>query len=149
MAKLFFTKNSSGIEGALINIAENQSVIDSNKNHEESIYDVFEISAEDFTAIKNNTKYVISHDGTNITYGIPDAVGFADQTSLDNYITNLVGKFDEYLIENSDKPLAADVNATKTYIQNLDTSAITPMTTSLEKYAADQGQTFVHILELL
>ena len=149
MAKLIFVKDSSGQEGTLVHIAENQSVYDSNKNFDESLYDVFDISSEDFTDIKNNSKFVVSHDGTNITYGIPDEVGFTDQASLDSYIASLVERFDFYLRDNSDKPLAADVNTTKTYIQNLDTSAITPMSTSLEKYASDQGQTFVHPLELL
>ena len=64
-------------------------------------------------------------------------------------IKNIINQCNEYLLYNSGKPLESIINTYVTYLEQLDTSNLTPLNKTIEKYADEQGQDPVHLLELI
>jgi hypothetical protein len=152
MAKIIFVKNSENKIGSVCHIAQDQNFLDSNKNFDEATVDIIDITTEEFNAIKNGEKSIISHNGGTVTYDTRDSSldFFITENSLKTYIDVLLERFETYLNFNSSKPLATTVTAYVDWLKNLDTSSLVfPLNTSFEKYASDQGANPIHLLELV
>lgn len=153
MAIFIFSKHSDNINGSLYRIASSQSVYDANKNWQDDLYDIVTVNDNDYTAVKLGTKSVINKNQNTISYGEINT-SFNTQDSLTNYIDSVINTIDEWLINNSSKPLASSVIAYKNFIRSIDVSSLSiteenPLNSSLEAYVEDQGITAIHSLELL
>jgi hypothetical protein len=153
MALFVFSKNLNGFTGALYRIASNQSVYDANKNWQDDLYDLVSVDDVDYNAIKLGTKSINSKNQNTISYDEINTY-FNTQDSLTNYINLVIEIIDEWLINNSSKPLASLVITYKNFIRSIDVSSLSiteenPLNSSLEAYVENQGITAVHPLELL
>lgn len=153
MAVFVFSKNSDGITGALYRIASNQSVYDDNKNWQDDLYDIITVNDDDYTAVKLGTKSVISKNENNVFYH-ETAPSFNTHDSLTSYINSVINIIENWLINNSSKPLASLIITYKNFIQSIDVDSLsiteeTPLNSSLESYVEDQGIKAIHPLELL
>jgi hypothetical protein len=153
MAVFVFSKNSDGINGSLYKIASSQSVYDDNKNWQDDLYDVITVNDDDYNEVKLGTKSVISKNGSTISYQETNTL-FNTPVSLNSYINSVINIIDEWLTNNSSKPLASSVIAYKNFIRSINVSSLSiteenPLNSSLEAYVENQGITAVHPLELL
>jgi hypothetical protein len=153
MAVFIFSKNSDGKTGVLYRIASNQSIYNDNKNWQDDLYDIITVNDDDYTAVKLGTKSVISKNGNTVSYNELN-ISFGTTDNLTSYINSVVNIIEDWLINNSSKPLASSVIIYKNYIQNIDVSSLSiteenPFNSSLESYVEDQGITAIHPLELL
>ena len=152
MSKLIFEKDSDGQANSLYRIAENETVLNENKNFSDDQYDIIEVGSSDYDAVRNNTKYAVSHSGSNVTYEdkATDDISFTAQGDLDNYLKDMSSYFDNYLEGNSSKPIASSVTTYNNYIKSFDTSTLTyPMTNTWEQYCESQSVTYLNVLQLL
>lgn len=150
MPKIIFQKNSENKIGSVGHIAQDQNFLDLNKNFDETTVDIIDITTEDFNDVKNGIKLIISHSGGVVTYKTLDTSEdfFATENHLKIYLDDLLDRFETYVELNSSKPLATTVTTYVDWLKALDISSI-PLSSSLEKYASDQGANPVHPLELV
>tara|TARA_R110000822_G_scaffold271171_1_gene393949 strand:+ start:419 stop:880 length:462 start_codon:yes stop_codon:yes gene_type:complete len=153
MSIFIFGKNSDSKEGSLYRIASSQSVYDVNKNWPDDLYDVITVEDTDYTAVKLNTKFVVSKNGNQVTYINCDKY-FSSQDNLISYINSVILTIEEWLINNNLKPLASNVTTYLNYLKSINTSSFLleeeyPLKFSLETYVENQGTTAIHPLELL
>jgi len=164
MAIFVFNKNSSD----LYRIAASQFDWDNNKNSADEHFDIVTVSDDDFNNIVKGTKTVSSRDGNTITYA-DCTIGFHTRQDLTNHIALVSKQMNDWLIENSSKPIASNIETYKNYIDNINVSSIitdpsdlstwdsstnsysdgTILNKSLEAYVIDQSQTAFHPLQLL
>jgi hypothetical protein len=152
MAIFIFSKNSDNKLGCLYRIASSQSVYDANKNWQDDLYDIITVNDDDYTAVKLGTKSVISKNGSTVSYQETNT-SFNTPVSLTSYINSITDIINEWLINNSSKPLASLVITYKNFIQSIDVSSLSiteenPLNSSLEAYVENQGVTSIHPLEL-
>jgi hypothetical protein len=152
MAVFVFLKNSDDILGTLYRIASSQSIYDTNKNWQDDLYDVITVEDINYTSVKLGTKSVISKNGSTVSYEEINTI-FNTQVSLTNYINNVISMIDNWLVNNSSKPLASLVITYKNFIKSINVSTLiteeNPLNSSLEAYVENQGITAIHPLELL
>jgi hypothetical protein len=158
MAIFIFIKNSPG----LYRIAENQEVLDSNKNFSDSEYDLVTVSQEDFNSLRLNKKTIINRVENTVT--LKDTpVSFTESAKMQENINSITSVIDSYLISNSNKPMASDIITYKNYIQTIDPKTLItdedfsktpitppiPLNMSVEEYAENQGIKAINTLQLL
>lgn len=158
MSILIFIKNTSN----LYKIAENQDVLNTNKNFFESDYDLVTCSEENFNDIRLNKKSILSRVGDNIVLE-SISVNFSVRNIMKGYINNVVSQLDSYLNNNSNKPMSGAIITYKNYIQTIDPSTLItevdmsvephvpaiPLNSSLEEYVENQGVKAINLLQLL
>ena len=160
MAIFIFIKNSSG----LYRIAENQDILDQNKNFFTSEYDLVTVSEEYFNGIRLNKKELLNRVENTVTLGPEDFTSsFKTHLQMQEYINSIVSVMDNYLVTNSNKPMVGDILTYKNYIQTINPSTLIteadtsvtppipaiPFTSSIEKHAESQGIKAINILQLL
>lgn len=157
MAIFIFNKNSFD----LYRIAENQNVMDQNKNFIDSDYDLVTINQEDFDNIRL-CKKIINKVGNTFTLEDNSAT-FNKHAVMQENINTIVSVIDSYLATNSHKPMASDIITYKNYVQTIDPSiliteentSVTPIITgiplnmSVEEYVENQGIKAINLLQLL
>ena len=152
MAIFIFSKNSNDVEGSLYRIASDQSVYDANKNWLDDLYDLVTVEDINYNDVKLGRKSVISKNGNTVSYQEVNKL-FDTPVSLSNYINNVTNAIDEWLINNSSKPLASLVVTYKNFIQSIDVNTLVteenPLNSSLEAYVENKGIAAIHPLELL
>jgi hypothetical protein len=162
MALFIFAKNSDDIIGSLYRISPNQSDYNSNKNWNDELYDIVTVSDSDYNEVRLGKKGVIKKIGNEVFYS-DSGYEFKTQDELTHYIKNMISCLNEYLVNNSSKPLASKVITYLNYLKSVDVSLIitnpdlstnpivegVPLNSSLEEYAETQGVAPVSLLELL
>jgi hypothetical protein len=157
VAIFIFNKNSFD----LYRIAENQNVMDQNKNFIDSDYDLVTINQEDFDNIRL-CKKIINKVGNTFTLEDNSAT-FNKHAVMQENINTIVSVIDSYLATNSHKPMASDIITYKNYVQTIDPSiliteentSVTPIITgiplnmSVEEYVENQGIKAINLLQLL
>ena len=158
MAIFIFLKNSSN----LYRITENQEVMDQNKNFFDNQYDLVTVSQEDFDNVRLNKKSFLNRVENTVT--LQDiTVSFTETARMQENINSIVSTIDNYLISNSNKPMASDVITYKNYIQTIDPKTLItdedfsktpitppiPLNSSVEEYVENQGIKAINILQLL
>jgi len=167
MAYIIFDKGSNNI----YRIAKDQTFLNANKGFADEHMDIIEISENDF----NNAKYGVtvfgSRDGATITWNtLNPAPRFNWREELTGHKNKIIEELNTWIKNesNKSKPMRDSVISYRDYLNTLDVSSIitdpsenatinesfvysdgTPLGSSLEKYAEDQGQTAYHLLELL
>ena len=151
MAKVFFVKNSANQDGCLLKIASNDNMFANHNGYNSNVVDSFEISDADFNAIVSGEKTPKSHDGTNINWQDLDSsnIEWPDEKSLQSYLSNYVLIAENWMKKNNEHPLYNKLQTYLSWIKSLDTSSITPISGSFEKYALSQAKEPVHNLELI
>jgi len=158
MAILIFVKNTSN----LYKIAENQDVLNKNKNFIESEYDLVTCSEENFNDIRLCKKVISDRVGNNIVLE-STSVSFSSYRIMKEFINNVVSQLDNHLNNNSNKPMAGAIITYKNYIQTIDPSTLItevdmsvephvpaiPLNSSLEEYVENQGVKAINLLQLL
>ncbi len=120
-----------------------------------------EITTEEFNNLKNNTKYITGHDGTNYTYADNVATGTLDDGSanqmyntkedLDIYISDLIKNIESWVSTAEGHPQSEidDWNTYKNSLSSFDTSTVTfPLNTPWEKYCEDNSISYKSLLQL-
>ena len=161
MAVAIFTKNSDNIEGALVGIAENESILEN-----PSDYDIVNISDDLYNDIRLEQKRIIDKNGDNVNVAEMSIV-FILKADLTNYINKAVSELNNWLKRKPSHSLATAATTYKDYISNLNVDSLitdpsegtftgadnlgdgTPLMSSLEKYVEDQGVTVVNTKQLL
>jgi hypothetical protein len=158
MAIFIFEQNSH----LLYRIAENQDVLNNNKNFIESEYDLVTVSQEYFNSIRLNKKTIVSRVGDTIT--LEDiSVSFTEIFRMQENINSIMSVLDNYLAINSHKPMASDIITYKNYIQTINPSTLItevdmsvephtpaiPLNSSIEEYSENQGIKAINLLQLL
>jgi len=151
MAKVFFVKNSANQDGCLLKIASNDDMFANHNGYNSNVVDSFEISDADFNAIVSGEKTPKSHDGTNINWQDLDSsnIEWPDEKSLQSYLSHYVSVAENWMKKNNEHPLYNKLETYLSWIKSLDTSSLTPMSGSFEKYAISQSKEPVHLLELI
>lgn len=151
MAKVFFVKNSANQDGCLLKIALNDNMFANHNGYNSNSVDSFEISDADFNSIISGEKMPKSHDGTNLNWQDfdPSSIEFTDEENLQDYISSYVRKAENWSKHNTEHPLYNKLQTYLSWVQSLDTSLLTPMTGTFEKYAISQEKEPVHLLELI
>ena len=151
MAKVFFVKNSANQDGCLLKIASNDNMFANHNGFTSDLVDSFEISDADFNAIVNGEKMPRSHDGTNVNWQDLDSssIEWPDEKSLQSYLSSYVKRAENWSMHNTEHPLYNKLQTYLSWVKPLDTSSLTPMTGSFEKYAISQEKEPVHLLELI
>lgn len=143
-------------------IAENQNVMDQNKNFFDYDYDLVTVNQEDFDSIRLNKKTIENRVGNTVTLrDLP--VSFTEISKIQENINNIVFAINNYLAFNSHKPMAGDIITYKNYIQTIDPSTlitevdtsvspnipVIPLNMSVEEYTENQGIKAINLLQLL
>jgi len=158
MAIFIFQKNSSG----LYRIAENQNVMDQNKNFIDSDYDLVTVSQEDFNNVRLNKKTIVSRVENTVTFE-DTFFAFTERARMQENINSIISGIDIYLAINSHKAMASDIITYKNYIQTIDPSTLItevdtsvspnvpaiPLNMSVEEYTENQGIKAINLLQLL
>jgi len=106
------------------------------------------ISDSDFANLKNNTKIVIEHDGTNYIYNNSGA-GFNEESTLTDYLNEITRVISNALERYPNHPDASIWTNYKNFVDNFDTSTLTfPLINSWEKYCEDNSITYINLLQL-
>jgi hypothetical protein len=168
MAVFVFSKNSDDKIGAVVGIAENQSVLDNNWDHDQSNYDLVTVTDDLFNDVRLTQKEIVSKNGDTVnTENLSLAYNY--RAGLTAYINKQLSEMNAWLERNPSKPLASTITTYKNYISNIDVDTLitdpsadaihdtstglfsdgTPFNSSLEKYVEDQGVTAVHSKQLL
>jgi hypothetical protein len=157
VAIFIFNKNSFD----LYRIAENQNVMDQNKNFIDSDYDLVTINQEDFDNIRLCKKNI---NKVGNTFTLEDnSATFNKHAVMQENINTILSVIDSYLATNSHKPMASDIITYKNYVQTIDPSiliteentSVTPIITgiplnmSVEEYVENQGIKAINLLQLL
>jgi hypothetical protein len=146
MAIFIFSQNN------LYRIAANQEIYNSNKNFPDSLYEILNVSDEDFNGIKYNTKIFISKTETNIvTQNIEMRYNFA--SDLKNYIDMNLKELNQWVEINKEKPLTQNIIQYVNFLKTINPITLindqNPLMMSLETYAQNQGIIPVNFYELL
>jgi hypothetical protein len=146
MAIFIFSQNN------LYRIAANQEVYNNNKNFPDSLYEIVNVSDEDFNGIKYNTKIFISKTGTSIvTQNIEMRYNFA--SDLKNYIDMNLKELNQWVEINKEKPLTQNIIQYVNFLKTINPQTLindqSPLMMSLETYAQNQGITPINFYELL
>ena len=107
-----------------------------------------EISEADFNNLKNSTKRVSDHDGTNFVY-VDMITEFEEENDLTNYLVVVSNAVSEIIKKYPEHPDMTIWTTYKDLIDNFDKSTITfPLATSWEKYCEDNSISYFNLLEL-
>lgn len=168
MAIFIFSKNSDDKLGSVVGIAENQSVLDDNWDHDQSNYDLVTVTDDLYNDVRLMQKEIISKNGDTVnTENLSLAYDY--RAGLTAYINQQLSEINAWLERNPSKPLASTVTTYKNYISNIDVDTLitdpsddathdtstglysdgTPFNYSLEKYVEDQGVTAINSKQLL
>ncbi len=152
MAYLIFNLNDfSGIN----QIAENDSILNENKNFHNEHRSIVEINNTDFLNFKKGLVEFVSCDGSNVVWNSLPTPSFPEAGSFDQEINFYQTNVEAWLAESrtNDKPMRASVIAFRDYLLTIDSSSIitegNPLEKTLVQYVMDQGQTAFHLCELL
>ena len=164
MAKAIFRLNSENEPNSLYRIARDENFLNSNKNFDNSNYTILDITEDQFNDIKLNEIMVLSHNGSTIVTQRVDGsdstdsdtppnapaeyVYFGNENDLKAYINVQINELTAYSENNSSHPISTLIDTYVEWLRNLDTSSV-PLNISLEKYASQQGQEPISILELI
>tara|TARA_R100000951_G_C2648458_1_gene183464 strand:- start:2155 stop:2631 length:477 start_codon:yes stop_codon:yes gene_type:complete len=158
MAYLIFNLNDfSGIN----QIAENDSILNENKNFHNEHRSIVTINNTDFLNFKKGLANFVSCDGSNVVWN--PLVGteekpfpfYTEAAAFDKEINFYQSCLEKWLAEprTNDKPMRASVIAFRDYLLTIDSSSIitegNPLEKTLVQYVMDQGQTAYHPCELL
>ena len=151
MAKVFFVKNSANQDGCLLKIASNDDMFANHNGYNSNLVDSFEISDADFNDIVSGEKIPKSHDGTNLIWNNLDSsiIEFNTEEGLKNYLSNYVLIAENWMKKNNEHPLYNKLQTYMSWVKSLDTSSLTPMSGTFEKYAISQETEPLHLLELI
>lgn len=106
------------------------------------------ISSSEFNYLKNNTKIVSGHDGTNFIYS-DIACRYPDAANLTIYINIIIDSLNSALERYPNHADASNWKTYKNYLNSFDTSTVTfPLEISWEKYCEDNSITYINTLEL-
>tara|TARA_R110000787_G_scaffold149326_1_gene263241 strand:+ start:38 stop:493 length:456 start_codon:yes stop_codon:yes gene_type:complete len=115
------------------------------------------ITTEEFNSLKNGTKKIAGHNGTNYIWedtvksSENSGIVFPDQSFLDTHISILIKNI-KVFTESQGAEGHVDQNFWNTYIsflESFDTSAVTyPINTSWEKYCEDNSINYKNLLQL-
>mgnify|MGYP003673969972 CR=1 FL=1 len=106
------------------------------------------ISDSEFNNLKNNTKVISSHDGTNYIYEDTDIV-WDEESSLTSHLSLVSKTISSALKRYPGNPDASSWTTYKNFIDNFDTSTITfPLNNGWEKYCEDNSIFYINILQL-
>jgi hypothetical protein len=144
-----FLKNSSD----LYRIAENEDFLNKNKNFLENQYDLVSVSQNDFDALRLQKKLILNRTGNTVTLQ-NISVSFSSVVEMQKELNNYISIIDNYLINNSNKPVANDLILYKNYLKNINPSALITETnkvlnSSIEEYVENQGIKSINLLQLL
>ena len=128
----------------------------------ESDYRIIEISNSDFTGVQQDTKVINSSTVDSVTFvdvatkeSPTDPGQFVGETVIENedmlttHLNQRIQNIDAFLKNNPTNPMYSFWNTYKTTLQNFDPSVISfPHTGSWEKYCADNGIAYKHMLQL-
>lgn len=152
MAYLIFNLNDfSGIN----QIAENDSILNENKNFHNEHRSIVEINNTDFLNFKKGLSSFVSCDGSNVVWNTLPTPSFSEAESFNQEIDFHQTNAEAWLAEarTNDKPMRASVIAFRDYLLTIDSSSIitegNPLEKTLIQYVMDQGQTAYHPCELL
>jgi len=152
MAYLIFNLNDfSGIN----QIAENDSILNENKNFHNEHRSIVEINNTDFLNFKKGLVDFVSCDGSNVVWKPSSTPSFPEAGSFDQEIYFYQTNVEAWLAEprTLDKPMRSSVIAFRDYLLTIDSSSIitegNPLEKTLVEYCMDQGQTAYHPCELL
>ena len=152
MAIFIFDKNTNGVNHSLYRMAASQSDFDNNKSLMDEHYDIVTVSDDDFNNVKRGIKEVASRTDNTVSYNDCSFL-YNEGSFLKEYIDSVTTTLDNWLKDNSSKPMHASVQTYRDYINSLDVNSIitaeSPLETSLEAYVESQGQTAFHPLQLL
>ena len=118
MAVAIFTKNSDNIEGALVGIAENESILEN-----PSDYDIVNISDDLYNDIRLEQKRIIDKNGDNVNVAEISIV-FILKADLTNYINKAVSELNNWLKRKPSHSLATAATTYKDYISNLNVDSL-------------------------
>ena len=144
-----FLKNSSD----LYRIAENEDFLNKNKNFIENEYDLVPVSQNDFDALRLQKKSILNRTGNTVTLE-NISVSFSSVVEMQKELNNYISIIDNYLINNSNKPLVNDLILYKNYLKTINPSALITETnkvlnSSIEEYVENQGIKSINLLQLL
>ena len=147
MAFFIFIKNKDNIPGCLYKIAENISDLN-NLNIMQSDYKIIEDSAENFNAVKLQTKIIEKYNAETIFYQ-NNNLSFSKKIILETIINYEKDTISNFLKNNPNHPLFNRWNDYLNQLNNLNLDSITyPLNKSLEQYFNDLGQPSLNILQL-
>tara|TARA_X000001382_G_scaffold110843_1_gene87562 strand:+ start:159 stop:617 length:459 start_codon:yes stop_codon:yes gene_type:complete len=152
MAYLIFNLNDFS---EIHRIAENENVLNANKNFHNEHMSIVEINDTDFLNFKKEETEFVSCDGTNVVWKTITPEPFVDAGQLDAKISFYTEHLDKWKAElrNVNKPMWPSVNEFNDYLKTLDTSTIitegNPLESTLISYVLSQGKTAYHLFELL
>lgn len=144
MAYFIFTK-----VGGFYKIAENQSDLDV-INIEKSLYDIVEVSSQEFQDVRLGKKVVVNYSNGQVNY-VPTVIGPDGQThsfktvvlnkeDLKSYISAIVDILNRFSIYNSNHPSLSKLNNYKNELLKINVNDLTyPINSSLEEYLESQG----------
>lgn len=158
MAIFIFQQNTH----YLYRIAESQSVMNENKNFIDAEYDLVTVSQENFNDIRLKKKIITNRQGSSITFqDFP--LSFTKHSDMQQEINGIISVIDDYLLNNSEKPMASNIINYKNYLKTINPSTViteednsvtpaiagVPLNSSVEEYCENQGQTAINLLQLL
>jgi hypothetical protein len=160
MAIFIFLKNTPD----LYRIAENQDIMDQNKNFFDHEYDLVTVSQEDFHNVRLNKIFILNRTENTVTFEQENAnIFFTKQLQLQEHINSIVSAINSYLDNNLNKPMASDIITYKNYLLTIkpstliteeDMSVDPPISAvrlngSIEEYVENQGIKAINLLQLL
>ena len=149
MAILIFNKNEDGVDDFLYRISPNQSYYDTNKKWTDGLYDLVNISEDDYNKIKLNIKQVVSKNGTSVTY-TENSCTYTNSGQLAKDIKSISDSIGNWLDLNTSSSLYSEVSIYLNYIKSIDVNEISyPLESTLESYVESKGISVVNPLQLL
>ncbi len=158
MAYLIFNLNDFS---AINQIAENDSILNENKNFHNEHRSIVEINNTDFLNFKKGLADFVSCDGSNVVWNPLVSTEekpfpfYTDPDAFDKEIDFFQKSLHQWLSDprTLDKPMRSSVIAFSDYLSNIDSASIVsegnPLRKTLVEYCMDQGQTAYHPCELL
>ena len=121
-----------------------------------------DVSDSEFNNLRNKTKLITGHDGTNYTFNDnpststdtpedPDSVPSIHETAaqLRLELDGIVALCNAFLESNSGHAWYSSIETYRNYCRDFDESSITyPLTKSWEKYCEDNSTTYYHPLQI-
>jgi hypothetical protein len=121
-----------------------------------------DVSDSEFNNLRNNTKIITGHNGSNYTYDDnpatssdspedSDSVPSIHETAaqLRSELDGIVAVCNSFLESNSGHAWYSSIETYRNYCRDFDESSITyPLTKSWEKYCEDNSTTYYHPLQI-
>mgnify|MGYP003115679581 FL=1 len=152
MAYLIFNLNDfSGIH----QMAENNSIMDQNKNFHNEHRSIVEIDNTDYLNFKKGIKDFVSCDGSNVIWTSAPAVSYSTAELFSEDIKHHLNITENWLTKprTQNKPMRSLVISFRDYLKNINPSSVitegNPLESTVIKYVMDQGENAFHPLELL